>query len=535
VDGSDSAAVHGREGSMNGAESLARALVAGGVDVCFANPGTSEMHFVAALDRVDQMRCILGLTESVVTGAADGYARMALTPAATLLHLGPGLANGLSNIHNARRAATPMVNIVGDHATHHRNYDAPLTSDIEGTARPFSDWLHTSKEANSVASDALDAINAARRPPGSIATLILPADTAWADVPNATIPAPVTFVPTASPPCAEAIRNARAALLSDEPCLLLLGGGALFQRGLDLAGRIASKSGAKLLATTFVARMERGAGRVVVDRLPYPPDSAVEVLRGIRHILLIHSKMPVAFFAYPGKPSLLAPPDVEVHVVAANDVDPIQALEWLAQEVDATSNGGVRARVAERVVTAPGSGAITPLALGASIGALLPENAIVVDEGVSTGRGFFLPTRFSPPHDWLQNMGGSIGIGLPLATGAALACPDRRVISLQADGSGMYTLQALWTQAREGLNITTVIFANRCYAILKAELRNVGAGIAGSKARSMLEIDRPTIDWVALARGLGVPAVRTETMEEFNIEFARSHATSGPSLIEAVV
>ena len=164
---------------MNGAESLVRTLVAGGVDVCFSNPGTSEMHFVAALDRVEGMRCVLGLFEGVVTGAADGYFRMKGTPASTLLHLGPGLANGLANLHNAKKANSGIVNIVGQHATHHIGYNAPLTSDIEGLARPMSAWVRTSPDAKSVSADGAAAIAAARSAPPQIATLILPADTAW--------------------------------------------------------------------------------------------------------------------------------------------------------------------------------------------------------------------------------------------------------------------------------------------------------------------------------------------------------------------
>jgi acetolactate synthase I/II/III large subunit len=516
---------------MNGAERLARTLVAGGIDLCFANPGTSEMHFLAALDRVEGIRCVLGLSEAIVTGAADGFGRMTGRPAVTLLHLGPGLANGLSNIHNARKASTPMVNIVGDHATYHRQYDAPLTSDIEAAARPFSDWVRTSSRVDAVADDAIEAIAAARRAPGHISTLILPADIAWGEPTGAfMLPAPpaVENVPLPSP---EATRTAAEAFKSGEPCLLLIGGAALSETGQQIAANIAFKTGAHVMATTFVSRIERGAGRAGIERLPYPVMAAVEALKPYRHIILVHAKAPVAFFAYPDKPSVLAPPEATIHPFAPLDCDAVGALRLLADEVSAIA----QAPTVQYVDAAPASGAVTPAALGVSIGALLPENAIVIDEGVSTGRGFFGPTRQSRPHDWLQNMGGSIGIGMPLATGAALACPDRRVVSLQADGSGMYTLQALWTQAREGLNVSTVIFANRRYAILQGELTNVGAQGIGRKGLDMLEIDRPTIDWVALAKGLGVDATRVDTMEEFNIALQRSLATAGPTLIEAVM
>jgi acetolactate synthase-1/2/3 large subunit len=514
---------------MNGAESLVRTLVGGGVEVCFANPGTSEMHFVAALDRVEGMRCVLGLFEGVVTGAADGYARMSEKPAATLLHLGPGMANGLANMHNANKASTPMVNIVGDHATYHRRYDAPLTTDIETAARPFSRWVRTSPDARSVAADGAAAIAAARTPPGQIATLILPADTAWNEGSG-----PVPVPPPAAPAevSHEAVAGAARILRSGEPALLLLTGRALRAEGLDLAGRIALKTGAKLMAQGSNARTQRGRGRVFVERIPYVVDQAVKVLSGLKHIVLVAAKMPVAFFAYPDKPSLLSPPDCRGHVLARPEEDAIGALAALADELGARSTA---APVANDPAPAPATGAITSEALGASLGALLPENAIVVDEAVTTGRGFFTPTRAAAPHDWLSNMGGSIGMGMPVATGAAIACPERKVVALEGDGSGMYTLQALWTQAREGLDVTTLVFANRSYAILRGELANVGAGNPGRTALDMLDIGRPDLDWVGLARAMGVPGARVTTMEEFNRRLAESIAAPGPFLVEVLL
>jgi acetolactate synthase I/II/III large subunit len=513
---------------MNGAETLVRTLVAGGVEVCFANPGTSEMHFVAALDRVEGMRCVLGLFEGVVTGAADGYARMSEKPAATLLHLGPGLANGLANIHNANKASSPMVNIVGDHATHHRKYNAPLTSDIEGLARPSSHWVKTSPDAKSIAADGAAAIAAARALPGQIATLILPADTAWNEGAS---PVPVPPPEGPKPVSRQAIAEAAQALRSGEPCLILLTGRALRQDALELAGKIAVKTGARLMAQGSNARTQRGRGRVFVERVPYVVDQATRVLAGLKHIVLVGAKMPVAFFAYPNKPSLLAPTDAEGHLLARLDEDMIGALGALAAEVDALRTP---APVTNEPPPEKASGRITPEALGASLGALLPENAIVVDEAVTTGRGFFAPTRSAAPHEWLSNMGGSIGLGMPLATGAAIACPDRKVITLEGDGSAMYTLQALWTQAREGLDVTTLLFSNRSYQILKGELANVGAGNPGRKALDMLDLDHPDIDFVALAKGMGVPGARVTDMAAFNHRLAEGIATPGPHLVEVV-
>ncbi len=513
---------------MNGAESLIRTLVAGGVEVCFANPGTSEMHFVAALDRVAGMRCVLGLFEGVVTGAADGWARMTGRPAGTLLHLGPGLANGLANLHNATKAATPVVNIVGDHATYHRRYDAPLTSDIETAAKPFSRWVHTCPDAKLVAAAGAAAIAAALEPPGGVATLILPADTAWNE---ANGPAPILPVPARARVSAEAVREAAKVLRSGEPALILLGGPALRERGLELAGRLCAKTGARMLAQGSNARIERGAGRVPVHRVPYVVEQALGVLAGLKHVILVGSKVPVAFFAYPDKPSLLVPQDCVPHTLATAAEDGVQALEWLADELGALATPAPFSALAP---VPPGTGKITPEALARSLGALLPEHAIVTDEGVTTGRGFFPSTETAQPHTWLANMGGSIGLGLPMATGAAIACPQRKVVALQADGSAMYTLQALWTMARENLDVTVALFANRSYAILKGELAQVGAK-AGQKALDMLEIGRPDLDWVSLARGMGVPATRVTDMDGFNRHFAEGLATPGPYLVEVTL
>ncbi len=513
---------------MNGAESLVRTLVGGGVNVCFSNPGTSEMHFVAALDRVDGMRCVLALFEGVATGAADGYARMAEKPAATLLHLGPGLANGLANIHNAMKASTPLVNIVGDHATYHRDYNSPLTSDIETAARPFSGWVKTSPTAMTVAADGAAAIAAAMTPPGQVATLILPGDTAWDEGSG---PAPVPVAPERAKVSEDAVKDAARALRSGEPAVLLITGPALREKGLELAGRIAAKTGARILAQTFNRRMERGAGRVPIERIPYPVEQALKTLEGVKHIVLAGSRVPVAFFAYPDKPSLLAPKDAQFTTLAKEDEDIVHALEWLADELGATQPVEGSKYDPPRLAT----GRIEASTLAQSLGALIPANAIVVDEGVSTGRGFFPSTRQAHPHTWLQNMGGSIGIGMPLAVGAAVACPDRPVLNLEADGSAMYTIQALWTQARENLNVTTVIFNNRSYAILRHELTNVGAQNVGRKALDMLDLSRPDLDFVMLARGMGVPGERVDTMDDFNKAVARGLATPGPYLVEAML
>ncbi len=463
---------------MNGAESLVRTLVAGGVNVCFTNPGTSEMHFVAALDRVEGMRCVLGLFEGVVTGAADGYYRMKGTPASTLLHLGPGLANGLANLHNAKKARSGIVNIVGQHATYHIALNAPLTSDIEGLARPMSDWVKTSPNAKSVSADGMEA---------------------------------------------------KVLHSGGDSTLLLITGGALTEQGLALAQQIAGKTGCKVMGQTYHPRMARGRGRFSIDRIPYVIESALPILKNFKNIVLVEARDPVAFFAYPNKPSMLKPEGCEVHELTAWGQNSVAALEALADALGAKPHDVKPQKLAE--LNKP-TGALNHTSIAQAIACAIPENAIIVDESITTGRGFFPPTAASAPHDWLQNMGGSIGFSTPVATGAAVACPDRKVICMVGDGSAMYTIQSLWTQAREGLNVVTIVFANRIYQILRGEFDGVGAGEPGQRAQDMLKLDRPTIDFVALAKGMGVEGRAVTTADEFNKALAEAIAAQGPRLIE---
>ena len=511
---------------MNGAESLVRTLVAGGVDVCFANPGTSEMHFVAALDRVEGMRCVLGLFEGVVTGAADGYFRMKGTPASTLLHLGPGLANGLANLHNAKKANSGIVNIVGQHAVYHIGYNAPLTSDIEGLARPMSAWVRTSPDAKSVATDGAAAIAAAKSAPPQIATLILPADTAWNEA-DGIAEVPEDRQRAGYSP--QAVEVAAKVLRGGEQTLLLVTGSALTEHGLKLAAQIAGKTGCKVMGQTYNPRMARGRGRFSIDRIPYVIEQALPILKDFRHIVLVEANDPVAFFAYPNKPSMLKPAGCEVHRMTSGGENSVAALEALASALGAKP---ADAKPQKLVELAKPSGALTHASIAQAIAMAIPENAIVVDESITTGRGFFPPTAAAHPHDWLQNMGGSIGFSPPVATGAAVACPDRKVICMVGDGSAMYTLQALWTQARENLNVTTIVFANRIYQILRGEFDGVGAGEPGQRALAMLKIDRPTLDWVSLARGMGVAARSVTTADELVSALAEAVPEKGPRLIE---
>jgi acetolactate synthase I/II/III large subunit len=513
---------------MNGAQSLVETLLASGVDTCFANPGTSEMHFVAALDRSAGLRCVLGLQENVVTGMADGYWRLAGKPAATLLHCGPGLANGLANLHNARRAHSGIVNIVGDQATWHRPHDPPLTADTEGLARTVSAWVRTSTKAIDVGRDGAAAVQAARSLGGQVATLVLPSDASW-DEGGAVGHA--LEVPPCPPIDALAVDTAARILRSGRPALLLLAGGAVSAEGQVLAWRIAQATGAKLMADYVNGTVARGRGRLQLERVAYNTDLAMESLARFEHIVLVNAKPPVSFFAYPGKPSTQYPSQAQLHVLSRPEQDAVAALRALADAL----------RAPEAAMPDPGprpepaSGAPSPDKVAQTLAALMPEHAIVSDESVSYGRGFYRNTVAAAPHDWLHLVGGAIGAGLPVATGAAIGSGgQRRVISLQADGSAMYTLQSLWTQAREQLPCTTILLNNRKYAILQGEYKSVGA-TPGPTALRMLDLGSPDLGWVQLANGMGVEAARASTMEECADLLARSCRQPGPFLIELLV
>ena len=513
---------------MNGAQSLVHTLLASGVDVCFTNPGTSEMHFVAALDEAPGMRCVLALQENVATGAADGYYRMTGKPASTLLHLGPGLANGLANLHNAKKAGSGVVNIVGEHAIPHIALDAPLTSDIEGLARPVSHWVRTSTSAADVGADGAAAVGEASAPPGRVATLVLPGDTAWGE--GGCVAKPVH--PPARAPVDPGAVEAAARMLRGDGALLLLGGAALEEKALHHAGRIAAATGCALLTEGANSRLERGAGRIEVDRIPYVVEQAVEVMRPHRRVVLAGARPPVAFFAYPDKPGLLSNPDADFTTLAEVEEDIEAALEALA---DALGAPEAPAGVVAPDRPAVPNGRATPETIAAVLGAMIPENAIVVDESITTGRGFFAATRSARPHSWLNNRGGSIGYGLPVAVGAAIAQPDRKVIALEGDGSAMYTLQALWTMAREALDVTVVIFANRSYRILQGELTNVGVQNPGPRAMGMLSLNNPDLDWVSMARGMGVDGQRVDRAEDMAAAMREGLAEAGPYLIEVMI
>jgi len=519
---------------VNGAESLVATLAANGVEVFFGNPGTSEMHFVAALDGGANVSCVLALFEGVATGAADGYYRMAGKPAATLLHLGPGLGNGLANLHNARKARSGIVNIVGDHAIAHGKYESPLHSDVEAIAAPVSHWVRTSRSSLEVARDGAQATAATRDGAlGQIATLVLPADTAW-EPGGAIATAPRPAAP--NPPQPDAVRATARTLTELGPrAVLVLGAGGVGERAREVSAAIANKTGCRLLAEFYNARMPGGRGRVRVDRLPYAVDAAIEKLGGAECLVLAGAADPIAFFAYPGKPSELKPPGCRTVTLADARDDVPAALDALRFELGATPAPLTAPVQPADIEALRSAGALNADIIGDVLAALLPENAIVVDEAVTTGRAFGPRFAGAAPHDWLAVMGGAIGFGLPAALGAAIGAPGRPVLALEGDGSAMYTVQALWSIARESLPVVAVIFANRAYRILQGELKSVGAQVGGPKAEAMLRLDRPAIDWIALARGLGVPGARAQTAGELLREVRNGFASRGPYLIEAVV
>jgi len=516
---------------MNGAESLLSTLTNNTIDVCFTNPGTSEMHFVAALDEVEGMRCVLCLFEGVISGAADGYARMARKPASTLLHLGPGLGNALANVHNAKKGCVPMVNIVGDHATYHLEYDAPLTSDIEGIAGPVSHWVHTSEAPEHIARDAAEAIRQA----GShrIATLMLPADVSWGENPTGAEPE-VELSPPVRVPKGR-VAEAATRLKSNGNCMIMIGGGTelTLERG-HKASKIAEACGAQLCTDVFPTRVARGAGTAVIERLPYLAERAVDRLKDINQLILIGAKAPVSFFAYPQVPSAISPPTCEHFILAEHDEDVDQALDGLMAILDAIETSP---RTHELTLCDAPDGDLNANTAAMAIAHNLPENAVIVDEAITSGVAVAMLTATARRHDWLNQTGGSIGWGLAAAVGAAIACPQRKIVCLEGDGSAMYTIQALWTMAREDLDVTVVIFNNRKYSILELEFARTGArgGVPGPNAASVLDIGKPNMDFAAMAQGMGVKATRATTAQDFNSQFEQAMRERGPRLIDAHV
>ena len=538
--------------SMNGATALMETLADCGLRLCIANPGTSEMHLVQALDAVPRVRPVLALFEGVATGAADGYGRMTGTPAATLLHLGPGLANGIANLHNARRANSPLLNLVGNHPHYHLGADAPLTSDIDSLARSVSCWSKSCSTAASLPQDGADAYSAALRQGGGdgsgiasagrIATLSIGADAAWGDCAGPVRPNP----PPRRPRVAESAVEEAAAMFGGRggggkgsdtkdsakdgaKIALLLEHQGTEAPALEAAGRIAAASGCRLLTSTFPGRIDGGPGRVKVERLPYFPEQVLETLKGTACIILVGGQAPASFFAYQDMPSLLLPKGCRIRRLATVEEDAADALERLAERLGAAGRDFTPFPLEE---VAEPDGALDNRGIIQSVAATLPEGAIVcTDSGGGNSAYPFCQSRVQ--NSWLSLTGGAIGQGGPCATGAALACPERPVLVLAGDGGSAYTLQSLWTQAREGLNVTTVVFANHIYNILHAEYRRIGVERPGEAAAALFNLDNPRLDWLQIAAGFGVPSVRAEDASALCKALRRGFSEPGPLLIEA--
>jgi acetolactate synthase-1/2/3 large subunit len=514
---------------VNGAVSLLNTLQTNGVDVCFANPGTSEMHFVAALDDVPGVRGVLCLFEGVATGAADGYARVTGKPATTLLHLGPGLGNGFANLHNARRARVPLINIVGDHATFHEQHDAPLQSDIAAISSAVSGWHRKTKRPDDVANDVRDAILASYGPPAQIATLVLAADASWGTLASTPASWPLALRPALREPDSGDVEAATKALRG-ENVALFLGGDALGREGLELASRVSQATGARVITETFPTITDRGAGIAAPERLIYLSEFAVSQLKDVATLIVIGSREPVGFFGYPDIPSRLVREDCTVLTLAEPGTDAVTALRILVDEFQAPAFASAKG---ERP-SAP-TGPLTTFSLAQAIGATMPEDVIVADESNTGGVHLYGATQFCPPHQWMTLTGGAIGFGLPAALGASVGGGGRRVLAVEADGSLMYTPQALWTMAREGADVTVVALSNRSYAILNLELQRVGAVAEGTASMRMLDLEGPSLNLAAMASGQGVPSSTVSTADELVEALQRSYATPGPTFIEAVL
>lgn len=515
---------------MTGAELLLKTAIKAGIEVCFTNPGTTEMPLVCAFDSVGGIRPVLGLFEGCCTGAADGYGRMTDKPAMTLLHLGPGLGNGIANLHNARRARTPVLNVIGEHATWHRSADAPLNMDIVTLAETVSGWQRTSAAAQNLSKDTADAITAALQ--GKVATLIVPSDVQWSESSSNKIHASKT--PDASVD-KDSIERAAGLLRTDQKAALILGGWALRKRGLAAVARIKAKTGCDLLSERAPARMERGARFPATEFIPYFPRQALDLLAKYQTVVLAGTGEPVTFFGWQGYESRLLNDDQDICQIKADDQNLPPALENLADALGAPATvDAADAGFSQVERPALPGGKLTAQNACLILAALQPEDAIIVNESITSGAAYFPLGPRLPPHTLLMLPGGAIGYGMPCAVGAAIACPRRPVINFQADGSAMYTLQALWMQAREGLDITTLICSNRSYHILNIELSRSGIVAPGRQAQSLTDLKNPPIDWVQISKGMGVPAVAIDRCEDLAQELKKALVEPGPHLIEMV-
>lgn len=513
--------------NVTGAEAIIGTLAECGVTACFANPGTSEMHLVTALDREPRIRSVLCLFEGVATGAADGFARMAGVPALTLLHLGPGYLNGGANIHNARRAHQPVVNLIGDHAVTHRAFDAPLASDIAGLAGPNSRWLKSVDSVADAGALAAEAFSESYGPPPGPVSLIMPADTAWTKGASVVRAAKR---PSLNAPDPHAVEAAARAVKQAKRPVVLVNGTALQEDALAALSRLAA-SGVRVMSDTFMARHARGGGRFATERLPYFAEMAIDALAGTDLLIIAGTKPPVAFFAYPDTPAEFTPKDAQTILLGGPESDSATALAMLAAALGAPAPAAASWSRPDQ----PRDDKFNAYTIGLALAAHCPEGALISDDGVTSGLPIYLAMQAAAPHEWLGHTGGAIGQGMPVAVGAATARPDVKTICLAGDGAAMYTVQSLWTMARENLDVLTIVFVNNAYRILKIELARTGAGNPGPAANGMLSLGSPEIDWVKLAESMGVGGEACRTLAELNDAFGRAMAHRGPRLIACMI
>lgn len=516
---------------MTGAEMILKTAAEAGVEICFANPGTTELALVAAFDTVKNIRPILGLFEGVCTGAADGYARIKQKPAMTVLHLGPGLANGIANLHNARRARSPVLNIIGEHATWIRPYDPPLNMDIASLARTVSGFVKENISADQLSSDTAEAIAASLY--GRISTLIVPADYQSEVCKTEEIArAPFSFHAVDM----EMIPHAVSMIQEAKKPALILGDRALRKEGLAAAAQIKAKTGCDLLMITFPAYFEAGAGLPVLNRIPYFPGQAQKFLARYDAFVQVGATEPAAFFGYADGVTSLLPEKAPRVRIDTEKQDAGLVLEALASMLGpAAGKNEMHPVLAQYALPARPAGPLNAQKMCQAIAVLQPEQCIVVEEGVSSGAFYYAYSPYLKPYSHTTLTGGAIGMGMPLALGASLAAPDRQVINIQADGSAMYTLQALWSQAHEKAKVITVICSNHKYFTIELECLRAGYKTLGKEAKSLMSLTQPALDWVSLSRGMGVPAASVATAEAFITEFQKALKESGPYLIEAIL
>lgn len=516
---------------MNGAEIILQTAQKAGVEICFANAGTTELPLVAAFDTIGGIRPVLGLFEGVCTGAADGYGRMKQKPAMTLLHLGPGFANGIANLHNARRAHTPIFNVIGEHASWHLAADPPLNMDIAAVAKTVSGWQRTSRGVESLPQDTAEALVASLY--GQISTLIVPADHQWSEYEGGKVSMPrFSF----DAPDSKNIDTAAELLKKSSKPALLLGCNALRKPCLEAAAKIKAATGCDLLMVNFPAYQDSGAGFPVLKRIPYFPEQADALLSQYDTFILAGTEEPVVFFGYKGGKSRYLTEKQKSLRIDSDKQDPAAALQALLQAVGFSQGKyDIGSLLTKYELPQLPSGGLNSKKMCAVIAALQPENCIVVEEGVTSGAPYYSLAPNLKPYSHIALTGGAIGQGMPCALGAALACPDRQVINIEADGSAMYTLQSLWSQSHEQANVTTIICSNRKYFTIEFECRRAGCATPGPASRALIDMTNPSIDWVSLSRGMNVPAVAVTTAEDMVKELRSALNESGPHLIEVIL